>query len=144
MQPVEEFMREFLRERVAEERREQASRAPFRQKYYSDDCFWESRVGVLEKYESETLVSTSCSGDEALAITTSEYPSVSKDFRYAKLRYHLEAAEGQWKIRSLDFACRYCKGEPGCSACIFCNGQGWISSMRARGIRRSSPPGFAA
>jgi hypothetical protein len=143
MQPVEEFMRDFLRERIAEEKREQASRAPFRQKYYADDCFWESRVGVLEKYQSETLVNASCSGDKALAITTCHYPSAAKNFRNVRLRYHLQAVEGQWKIHSLDFACRYCKGEPGCSACTFCNGEGWISSIRARGIRRSSPPGFA-
>jgi hypothetical protein len=49
MQSVEEFMSQHFEERVAEEKREQASRAPFRQKFHTDDSFWDSRAGTLPK-----------------------------------------------------------------------------------------------
>lgn len=134
MQAVEAFIREFLQDQVEEAKREQAVRTEFRKKYYSKDCHWGSREGEVERCQSESVVGASCSGDTAEAITVFTSPERSNRSRTyrCRLRYHLKEAEGRWYIQSLDFECRYCKGEKGCTVCHFCQGEGWISSIRAR------------
>ncbi len=122
MQPVEEFMRQYLDERVAEEKREQASRAPFRRKFHTDDCRWDSRAGTLETIQSERVLRVSGSDTTAAVITTRESPSSGVH----QLRYHLQGSGDGWLIQSVDIWCPSCRGKAGREGCISCHGTGWL------------------
>ena len=125
MQSVEEFMSQYLDERVAEEKREQASRAPFRQKFHTNDCRWDSRAGTLEMIQSERVLRVASSGTTAEAITIRHSPSLADSDH--QLRYHLQGSHDGWLIRSVDVWCHSCRGEAGKEDCIFCHGTGWFN-----------------
>jgi hypothetical protein len=48
-------MRDYIAARLQNQKRELEVRAPFREKFYSPDCAFDSRSGILEEIESETL-----------------------------------------------------------------------------------------
>jgi len=123
MKPAEEFMRLYFDERVLEEQREQSSRVPFRRKFHTHDCFWDSRSGQLEMMHSETVLSLSSFDDKAEVITRREFPGMAGSVH--KLRYHLVPDGESWLIREVDMWCPACHGEAGSSSCRFCHGTGW-------------------
>ena len=126
MQSVEEFMRQYLNERLVDEKREQASRAPFRRKFHMDDCRWDSRAGQLEMMHTERVLSISPSATKADVVTTREFPTIPGSVH--QLRYHLESHNDSWLIREVDVWCLACHGEAGNSGCRFCHGTGWRST----------------
>jgi len=123
MQPVEEFMRQYFDERIAEEKREQASRAPFRRKFHTEDCYWDSRAGTLETIQSERVLRAWNSDTTAEVITSRESPGLED---VHQLRYHLQRSLDSWLIQSVDLWCMSCCGEAGTENCIFCHGTGWL------------------
>ncbi len=127
MQSIEEFMRDYLSSRMAEERREQASRAAFRNKFYTRSCVFDSRAGTLEMIESEGILSTSINAEKGDAITASKNPLLPGNLP-SKQRYHLQRAGDTWLIQDVEFACHVCDGKEGCNDCWLCKGKGWISN----------------
>ena len=138
MQSVEEFMRQYFDERVAEEKREQASRAPFRRKFHADDCYWDGRAGTLEMIQSERVLTVSSLDTTAEVVTTRATRSDSVH----QLRYHLQGNRDGWLIQSVDFWCHSCRGEAGREGCILCRGTGWIDlrTLNATLPKREIPP----
>jgi hypothetical protein len=120
MQSIEEFMLEYFQARSAEIKRDLAERAVFRQKYFANDCLWDSRTGVLERSESESVESVSGSDDIFLVISSNE--NLPK-----RLRYHIAAEGIRWLIQEVEVECLYCKSE-GDTSCVFCRGTGWLGS----------------
>jgi hypothetical protein len=135
MQSVEEFMRQYFDERIAEEKREQVSRAPFRRRFHADDCFWDSRAGTLEMIQSERVVKMSNSDAIAEVITERESPSIANSLH--QLRYHLQASSGGWLIRKVDVWCHSCHGKTGNDSCFICHGTGWHDR---KPLKRDIPP----
>ena len=136
METVEEFMQRYFDERIAEEKREQSSRAPFRRKFHADDCFWDSRAGTLEMIQTEKVLKVSASGRTAEVITTRHSPTLSCSAH--QLRYRLQDHSGSWLIREVDVWCHSCRGEAGKDNCSFCHGSGWRDSSARK--RKSPPP----
>lgn len=126
MQSATEFMQQYFEDHTLEERREQAARSPFRRKYYTDDCYWESCAGTLEMIQTEKVLKASASDATAEVITTRHIPSVHQ------LRYHLDRNGDGWLIRSVDVWCLSCHGEAGVRECIFCHGTGWTDDREPK------------
>jgi hypothetical protein len=124
MQQVEEFMQDIFRARKAEEKIILANRSDYRQKYFTDDCFWDSRKGTLEMIETERVVSSDKSGSAVLVITEYMVPFYSSGGRLHKRRYHLRAAGESWLICHVDHQCPVCLGQ-GDEGCKGCKGQHW-------------------
>jgi hypothetical protein len=141
MQSAEEFMHEFFCARTAEIKKELENRTPFRQRFFTDDCFWDSRKGVIERNESETIVSVSNFDSEVEVITQQADP-------FPRLRYHLQRAGQSWLIRGVDAECLSCGEARGNVECIFCNGNGWQEDkkqlerikLRKKMIKGNIPP----
>jgi hypothetical protein len=131
MQSVEEFMRQYFGERIADEKREQASRIPFRRKFHTDDCYWDSRAGQSEMMQSEMILNISTSDTEAAVVTTRDFSAVPGGVH--QLCYHLQASGDGWLIRDVDMWCPSCHGVPGNSSCRFCHGTGWSECKRRGG-----------
>ena len=123
MQSAEEFMRRYIDEHIAEENRRQASHAPFRQKYFTTDCEFGSRPGMLEMFQTEKVQSISSSDMKAEVITRREIPDRLGDFY--NLRYLLQAHGDSWLIYEVDVCCCACNGEAGKVDCPSCHGTGW-------------------
>lgn len=129
MKQVEEFMQAFFSARVDEETRTLASRAPYRQKYFSSECRWDSRAGTLEMMNSERIVSADGSDLEARVITTYDAPFHTSGAKTHRLRYHLKAISGNWLIWLVESECPACNGQ-GDEGCIYCKGKHWISGKK--------------
>ena len=124
MQIAKNFMDEFFRARIAEELRHQESRAPFRRRFFSDECSWDKRSKVLEEFRSEEIVDIVESDLEATVISTYAkpgYPSDSRTFRY---RYHLQKDSHAWLIAKVEIQCLACDGQ-GDESCPCCKGKHW-------------------
>lgn len=119
MQSAEEFMRDFFCARTVQLKKELEDRVPFRQRFFTDDCFWESRSGVIERNESESIVSITDFESEVEVVTQKIDP-------FPKLRYHLQRADQHWLIRCVEMECSSCREAIGNVNCVFCNGTGWL------------------
>ncbi len=110
MMPVEQFMQEFLDERLR-----------FNQKYY--DLFLCPHQGE----SAERLESTKVFEKFAIATTRSED---SDGKHYIRLRYDLRAQGESWIIERHRMQCARCKGtgrKPGTEEmCVRCRGEGWL------------------
>jgi hypothetical protein len=123
MQSAEEFMREYFGARTAEIERELSARTPFRQRFFFDDCFWDSRKGMLEWTRTEAILEVSPSKDGFDVTTTGMGPGTDP---FPRLRYHLQAAGEKWMIRFVDTECLRCRGAAGKIECVRCLGTGWL------------------
>jgi hypothetical protein len=140
MESVEEFMRRYISEHIAEEKYQQASHALFLQKFFAADCDYGRRLGMLEMFHSEKVKSISGSDIRAEVITTREIPDRPGDFY--DLRYLLQAHGDNWLICEVDVRCCSCNGEPGKDSCPSCHGTGWrntnMSKVRTTAFNRKS------
>ena len=124
MQSIEEFMREFLRVRLAEEKRTQNIRAPFRKKFYCDDLDRKSYSHILAMFQSEEIVSVSGSGSEATVVTVYKNPFYKPASQMHRKRYHLKPAGESWSIQRVEAECPLCMGR-GDESCPYCKGKHW-------------------
>lgn len=134
MQQVEEFMRDLFLARAAEEKQILASRAGYRQKFFSSDCYWDSRTGTLEMIETEQIVSIKRTDSEAAVITEYKVPYYVSGARSFRHRYHLKVEGDNWLIWLVENECPACHGQ-GDESCVYCKGKHWTSS----GSKRVSP-----
>ena len=125
MQSVDEFMRTFLNARVAEEEREQASRAPFRRLFYTDDCHWDSRLYTLDMLKGERIISIQSSVAGASVVTELKAPPLPTVQRF---RYHLKTSGNNWLIGGVERQCPVCNGE-GDEGCVDCKGKHWMGIL---------------
>ena len=98
MIPLDQFMREYFRERTETVRTEIARREPFRQKYYAADCHFDSRRESVAQSEVEDVLSITSRDTEAEVITTG-FGSARSRWR---LRYHLQSVGDRWIIKRAD------------------------------------------
>ena len=124
MQNVVDFMREFFKSRVNEEKREMTSRAPFRETFFSSDCQYDRRSRTLEILESEEIVSLDGTDSNAFVITVSKSPFFKIGGPTHRKRYNLKLAGDSWLIQAVQIECPVCHGL-GDANCISCKGKHW-------------------
>ena len=128
MHHVEDFMREYFSARIAEEQRHQTSRLPFRNKFYADDCRYDSRADTLMRMESEKIVSIDDGKSDSMVITEQTRCN-SGGIKKMSFRYHLQTVNEGWVIRAVDIACVVCGGR-GDNSCPYCKGKRWVNAGR--------------
>lgn len=124
-------MRDFFRARIVEEQRHQASRLPFRSKFFADDCRYDSHADTLRRMESERVVSVDDGESDSQVITEQTF-GYSGGTKTIRLRYHLRLVNDDWLIQNVQTACFVCEGR-GDSNCPDCKGKQWINSGQVRG-----------
>lgn len=126
MKTAKEFMSEFFRARMVEEKRHQASRLPFRSKYFAEDCRYDSHAGALKRMESERITNVS-ETDSGCMVDTEQTLCYSGGTKTMRLRYHLQLMSDGWLIRTVHTACFVCGGL-GDSTCPYCKGKQWLGT----------------
>ena len=129
MQPIKEFIRDLFSASLAEEKKMLASRSPYRQKFFSSDCRWDSRAGALEMIETERIVGIDESDLEARVITAYDVTFYASGVKTCRRRYHLKAIGDNWLIWLVENECPACNGQ-GNQSCIYCKGKHWIGGQR--------------
>jgi len=129
MKTIENFMQDLFQTRIAEQKEILANRAPYRQKFFTPDCRWDSRVGTLEMMETERIVSSDGSDMKATVITAYNVPFYASGPQTHRRRYHIKAVGDNWLVWLVENECLACRGE-GDENCINCKGQHWLSSQR--------------
>jgi hypothetical protein len=128
MQTIEDFMREYFHARLAEEERYLASRAPYRQRFFTGDCQWDNRARSLEIIKSEQIEGVNQGDTETLVITAYKIAWRADDPKRHRLRYHLKPEGHSWLIRYVELACPLCQGLGG-SDCMYCKGKQWVTNQ---------------
>ena len=116
-------MHDFFRARIAEEKRFQEDRLPFRKKFFADECRYDSRVDTIRKFESEKVIDVDEGKFDSHVITEQAF-HYSGGEKTIRLRYQLQATADDWLIRSVQTACYVCDGR-GDRKCPVCNGKRW-------------------
>jgi hypothetical protein len=117
MQNVEDFMREFLSAGIELTKRELEMRVPYRNRFYSDDCHFDSRKFTLAFAQSERIVEIQKDAADVRVICrkVAETPRRAAEML---LRYHLHPFNTEWRIHKVDVACMGCIGkDPNCPLC---------------------------
>lgn len=114
-------MQQYFDERIVEEMRERQSRVPFRERFYTADCRWDSRDSSLGMFQPETILKVVTSELTAKVVTARALRCDAH-----QIRYHLQRDGVSWLITSVDLWCRSCGGEEGRIDCKTCRGLGWI------------------
>lgn len=132
MRSIEDFMRNYFAARIAQEKRELLSRAEYRQRFYTPDCFFESREATVEMIASEHIISLTVS-DETADIVTAFTNPLLKSSEPQKQRYRLTKSADGWRIHEVQSACYSCHGKSGNGECMLCKGTGWLSLQFRKG-----------
>jgi hypothetical protein len=125
MQKVEEFMRELIHTRIAEEKRILANRASYRKLFFTPDCRWDSRQFTLEMIKTERVKSIEHSDLKAVVITEYKASVSPPGAKVNRRRYHLISECGSYLISRVEHQCPYCHGQ-GDAKCLGCKGNHWI------------------
>lgn len=123
MEKVEDFMHTFFRARLAEEEEYQRRRMPFRKKFFTEECRYDSRGDTLARLQSERITHID-EGESISRVVTDQtfhYMGTPKTIR---TRYHLRRADSGWLIEKVQTACPVCEGK-GDSDCPYCKGEQW-------------------
>ena len=124
MQSAEEFMRQLFDEKIEMEKQRLERVVPFRRKFFTQDCDYGSRPGVLEQFQSEEVQSISVLDSEAEVITT-QTPFYVDSTASLEMRYLLRTDGDSWLIYEVDLRCCSCDGQPAKADCPCCHGTGW-------------------
>lgn len=129
MQSVEEFMTCMFAARTETLKKEALVRLPYRRRYFSEECLWDSRMSSVEGSEAEKVLDIWVDESDAKVITSGHSIIYSTE-----LRYHLVRKDDSWLIRNVEHECKLCKN----AALAFnnrqcpCRGTGWLSTETFR------------
>jgi len=126
MGKIEKFMLDLFSARIDEEKKILADRAYYRQRFFTPDCRWDSRLGTLTMRESEVIMSISESPLEATVVTAYNVDFLETGLKLHRLRYHLKKADGEWLIKFVEIECVACHGR-GDVNCYGCHGKHWLA-----------------
>lgn len=119
---AEQFINEYFQQRTTGLKLSLEIHHAYWRRYYHPDCHRDSRRGVVENSEAETVVSVSGAEGEADVITTG-----SPIYRS---RYHLRASssDSKWLIHAVDTECGLCTIKGLDAKCVICGGAGWLNA----------------
>jgi hypothetical protein len=116
---VEQFMGDYFQGRTSALRRRLGVHHRFWQRFYDNQCQWDSRRGVVEKSEAERIVSISPSPAGAWVITSGE--------TIYRSRYDVRPNNDRWLIHEVDMECGLCRVKGLSKEWAHCSGTGWMS-----------------
>jgi hypothetical protein len=119
-------MHDFFRSRIIEEQRFQASRLPFRKKFFADECRFDSHADTLQRMESEKIVNVDEGETESKVVTEQNFHYLGHK-KTIRLRYHLRAMSDDWLIQKVQTACFVCGGRRDAN-CPCCRGKQWLNA----------------
>lgn len=100
MNSVETFMREYFRARIEDERSYQKARLPFRNRYFTATCSFDSHSETLKRLESETILITQGNSDAAMVITEQQF-AFRGTVKKLQHRYSLVHEGEGWRINEV-------------------------------------------
>lgn len=118
-QTIYDFMHSCFRERTAALKLQHEIHRTYRQRFYHDECLYESGRGVVEKSEAEQVVSIAPSDIGISVVTTGT--------AIYRSRYHVKSSGGSWLIHDVDMECGHCHIFGESTKCKNCDGKGWLS-----------------
>lgn len=125
MNSISTFMWQFFEARVADAEREMRDRMPFRNKFFTADCVFDSRTRTLEILKSEEIESVDSAASTVITFSKNSFKaSVSERQRK---RYHLVTVDNNWLIRMVEIECPACSSSS-IEGCRLCKGTRWIGS----------------
>lgn len=119
-------MLEFFKARVVEQKRIETARIPYRNKYFTTDCYYDSHAKTIQRMESEKISEIDDSEPFPKVITEQNFPFRGKSM-VLRLQYILKPHEGSWLISEVLHPCFLCQGK-GDVNCPQCKGKRWYSS----------------
>jgi hypothetical protein len=125
MENVTNFMLEYFRAKIADEQRYQEIRVPFRRKFFTNDCGYDSHAHTLRRLESEKVISVEKMGS-CVEVITEQILHYSGGEQSVRLKYRLTNHGDGWLIAIVQTACFACGGT-GDSSCAVCKGEKWLS-----------------
>jgi hypothetical protein len=123
-QSLEEHMRRLFDEKIEMEQQRLARITPFREKFFTADCNWGTRPGLLEQLQSEKVQSIDISDSTAAVITTQTAFYVHSGATF-EMRYLLRTEDERWLIYEVDIRCCCGDGQSSKTDCPCCHGTGW-------------------
>jgi hypothetical protein len=89
----------------------------YRQRFYRNECLFDSRRNVIANSENEKIVSVIPTDAGASIVTTGE--------TIYRSRYHVIPSGETWLIQEVDMECGLCRGTGKPGGCSGCGGTGW-------------------
>lgn len=121
---VREFMSGFLKARIEEGKREIQNRLAYREQFFEIGCMWDSRDGLLEMLESESVSDVVLKANNADVITEYKYSKSKLGHEVHKRLFHIVLHEDGWKIQCVEQMCPGCQGND--RECVVCHGKKWV------------------
>lgn len=123
MEKIDTFMEAFFRARIADEEAYQQQRAPFRGRFFTKDCRYDSHADTIGRLRSEKIVAIEETAG-AMRVVTQQKAFLSKKVRTMRTRYSLVPTDTSWLIRKVETSCPLCDA-PGSIDCPYCKGTQW-------------------
>lgn len=124
MQPVEDFLHEYFRNRTELFRESCDGWESHAQRFFAPLYEPYNRQKKVADSEAERIISVS-SADGLAEVITTGFAGAQWPFRY-----RLSAIDGGWRIKSIEIECGNCHGsrkaKDGTSDCWTCKGVGWM------------------
>jgi hypothetical protein len=126
-------MKEQLLARIENQRLCEEVSKPYRNRYFSTECTFDSRQWTIETLATETVERVEFTDeDEVFVITRSLFKLPGYPQKVMRHRYQLQPTEMSWIISHVDLGCMHCEGR-GDASCALCNGDPW---QRRKGLDR--------
>ena len=125
MESISTFMRRYFEARVADAEREMKDRMPFRGKFFTVDCVFDSRIRTLEILRSEEIENVDSVSSTVITFSKNSFKASASERQ--KKRYHLVAVDNNWLIRMVEIECPACSSSSN-EGCRLCKGTRWIGS----------------
>jgi hypothetical protein len=114
---VEQFISRYFNDRTETLKARLSIHQTHRKRFYHDDCFFDSRRGVIEKSLNEKI-------DEVIRSDGKTYVITSGETIY-RSRYNVKPLANSFLISEVDMECSLCRMGGSSAKCTQCDGLGW-------------------
>jgi hypothetical protein len=97
---VIKFMDDYFKARILEEKEYQSRRIPFRSKFFSPECRFDSHVDTIARFMSEKVLSVESEENEVYVVTEQEF-RYSGGIQKMRHKFTLQPYEVSWRIREV-------------------------------------------
>jgi hypothetical protein len=116
---IEQFIRRYFNDRTEALKARLSIHQTYRKRFYHGDCFFDSRRGVIESSQNESIDSILTSEGKAYVITSGK--------TVYRSRYNLKPLATGWLIDEVDMECPLCRATGISVKCAQCGGSEWLN-----------------